>query len=163
MKRLLVLMLAVVFLFSGVAFAAEPVKDKRGEEVKAKTGTDVQTKGTKEAAPAAPKVTKMKTTGTVLAISDGALKLEKMAKDKKETMDFYLIKAYPEFKAGDKVNVTYVVKDGKNMAEKVTKVKEKVAKEPAPKKPAEPGAPIKDKKGAEVKDKKGGEVETKKK
>jgi len=104
MKRLLVLMLAAVFLFSGAAFAAEPVKDKRGEDVKAKgSGKDVQTKGTKEGAP---KAVKMKTTGTVMAISDGAMKLEKAGKDMKETMEFYLVKAFPEIKAGDKVNVT---------------------------------------------------------
>jgi hypothetical protein len=160
MKRLLVLMLAAVFLFSGAAFAAD-VKDKRGEEVKAKSGGDAQTKGTKEGAP---KAIKMKTTGTVLAISDGAMKLEKAGKDKKkEAMDFFLVKAFPEIKAGDKVNVTYVKKDGKNVAEAVSKVKEKTAKPPAAKKSAEPGPPAKDKRGEDVKAKSGGDVDTKKK
>lgn len=157
MKRLMVLMLAACFLFSGMAFAAE-VKDKTGGVVKDKSGGDVKTKDV----PA--KVAKMKATGTVLAISDGALKLESETKGKKETLDFFLVKSFPDIKAGDKVNVTYVVKDGKNVAEKVSKVKEKVkAKEPAPKKAVEPGTPVKDKTGGVVKDKTGEAVGTTKK
>jgi hypothetical protein len=158
MKRVMVLMLAAVFLFSGAAFAAE-VKDKSGAVVQDKTGKAVESKTIKEAPP---KVTKMKATGTVLAISDSALKLERELKGKKETMDFSLVKAYPEVKTGDKVNVTYVAKDGKNAAEKVSKVKVKEPKAPAPKKPAQPTSAVKDKTGADVKDKSGAKVESKK-
>jgi hypothetical protein len=151
MKRLMVGMLAACFLFSGVAFAQ--VKDKTGADVKDKSGAPVDTKSTKEAAPA---VKKLRASGTVAAISDRALKLDREVKGKKETLDFSLAKAYPEVKAGDKVKVTYVVKDGKNAAEKVSKVKE-----PAPKKAAEPGKQVKDKTGADVKTKGGGKVESK--
>lgn len=145
MKRVMVLMVAAIFLFSGAVFAQE-VKSKKGEEVKTKSGGEVKAK-----APAAPKVEKKTATGTVAAISDTALKLQA-----KESMDFFLAKAYPDIKAGDKVKVTYVVKDGKNIAEKVSKVKE-----PAPKKAAEPGKEIKGKSGGEVKTKSGGEAKSK--
>jgi hypothetical protein len=148
MKRLMVLMVAAVFLFSGMAFAAD-VKDKTGAPVKDKTGAPVQTKTSKEAPP---KVATMKATGTVQSISDSALKLDSAGK----TLDFTLAKVYPDIKAGDKVTVTYVVKDGKNVASKVSKVKE-----PAKKKAAET-APVKDKTGKEVKDKSGKAVESKK-
>ena len=148
MKRVMVLMVAAIFLFSGVVFAAEAVKDKAGGEVKAKSGGEVKAKE-KKAAP--PKVDRKKASGTVSAISDTALKLQA-----KESMDFVLAKAYPDVKAGDKVTVTYVVKDGKNVAEKVAK-----AKPPAEKKAAAPGKDVKSKSGGEVKSKSGGEVKSK--
>jgi hypothetical protein len=150
MKRLMVLMVAVVFLFSGMAFAAD-VKDKTGQAVKDKTGAPVQTKAPPKEAP--PKPAKMKATGTVQAISDNAMKLDSEGK----TLDFSLVKAFKDIKAGDKVNVTYTVKDGKNTASKVSKVKA-----PAPaKKPAETTT-VKDKTGQAVKDKTGKPVESKK-
>ena len=150
MKRLMVLMLAAVFVFSGMAFAAE-VKDKGGGVVKDKAGDAVQTKTPKEAPP---KVAKMKATGTVLVISDKALKLESVMKDKKVAMDFVLEKAVEGVKAGDKVTVTYVVKDGKNIVQKVSKIKEPVKKESGP--------AVKDKTGKDVKDRTGAPVDTKK-
>lgn len=155
MKRLMVLMIAAAFLFSGMAFAAD-VKDKTGAPVKDKTGAAVQTKAPPKEAP--PKPAKMKATGTVQAISDKTLKLDSEGK----SMDFFLVKAFPEIKAGDKVNVTYTVKDGKNAASKVSKVKEPKKKEPAAKKPAAETTPVKDKTGAPVKDKTGKAVESKK-
>lgn len=151
MKRLMVLMVAAVFLFSGMALAQ--VKDKAGGEVKARSGGEVKTKTPKEAPP---KVTKMKASGTVLSISDSALKLERDIKGKKEPMDFSLSKAVPDVKAGDKATVTYVVKDGQNVAEKVAK-----AKEPAPKKSAAPGQPLKARSGGEVKARSGGQAVSK--
>jgi hypothetical protein len=153
MKRFMVLMLAVVFLFSGAAFAAE-VKDKTGEPVKTKRGGDVKTRSIKESPP---KPTTMKAAGTVLAISGNALQLERDVKGKKETMDFFLVKVFPDVKVGDKVTVVYKVKDGKNFAEKVTKVKVKAPT----KKTVAPGKPVKDKSGAAVKDKSGAAVESK--
>jgi hypothetical protein len=152
MKRLMVLMVAAVFIFSGMAFAADVAKDKAGAAVTDKGGKDVQTKSPK-AAP--PKVAKMSFSGKVLDISDKALKVERVVKEKPETMDFVLEKAVEGVKAGDKVTVTYVVKDGKNVAQKVAKVKEA--------KKSEPGPALKDKGGKPVVDKSGKEVDTKKK
>lgn len=154
MKRCLVLMLGAVFLFSGVAFAADEVKARSGGDVKARSGGDVKARTPKEAPP---KVTKMKASGTVVSISDSALKLERDVKGNKEAMDFSLAKASPDVAAGDKVNVTYVVKDGKNVAEKVAKVKEK---KETPKKAAAPGQPVKARSGGDVKAKSGGEVQS---
>lgn len=153
MKRWMVLMVAVVFLFSGMAFAAE-VKDKSGKAVKDRTGAPVQSKDAPKAAP--PKAATMKATGTVQAISPNALKLGSEGK----TLDFFLVKVFPSIKAGDKVKVTYTVKDGKNVASRVTKVKEPKKKEPAKKKAA-PTIPVKDKTGKEVKDKTGKPVQSK--
>ena len=110
MKRLMVVLLAVVFLFAGTAFAAEKAK-----------GT----------APA--KAAKMTAVGQVLEISDKALKLDRKGKEKSEVMDFALDKAVGGVKAGDKVTVHYTVKDGKNVATKVTKAEAKKT-EKAPKK-----------------------------
>jgi hypothetical protein len=110
MKRLMVVLLAVAFLFAGTAFAAEKAK-----------------------APAAPKAAKMTAVGTVLEISDKALKLDRKGKEKSEVMDFALDKPAADVKAGDKVTVHYTVKDGKNVATKVAKAATK-AKEKAPKK-----------------------------
>ncbi|MCG6536337.1 MAG: hypothetical protein L7F78_16950, partial [Syntrophales bacterium LBB04] len=128
------------------------VKDKGGAAVTDKGGKDVQTKAAK---PAQPKVAKMTVAGKVLDISDKALKLERVVKEKAETMDFVLEKAVEGVKAGDKVTVTYVVKDGKNVVQKVTKAKEAVKKGEAA------GQAVKDKAGKTVKTKSGGDVGTK--
>ena len=97
----------------------------------------------------------MTVAGTVLDISDKALKLERSVKDKKEAMDFTLEKAVEGVKAGDKVTVTYVAKDGKNVVQKVVKAKEAVKKEA--------GQAVKGKTAGEVKGKAAGQVEGKKK
>jgi hypothetical protein len=114
MKRLMVLVVGLVFLFCASAFAAEPVK-----------------------APA--KVAKMSATGKVTEISDTALKIERTVKGKAEMKEFVLEKP-AKAKVGDKVKVSYVEKEGKNVASKVTKVvmKKKAAAKPAEEKPAAP-------------------------
>jgi hypothetical protein len=96
MKRLMVLLLAVAFLFAGTAFAAEKAK-----------GT--------------AKTAKMTATGKIVDLSDTMLKVERSVKGKTETMEFGLDKPLAGMKVGDKVTVHYVVKDGKNVATKVTK------------------------------------------
>ena len=154
MKRVMVLVVAAFFLFSGVVFA-QGVTGRKGEEVTGRKGEEVKAKEPKAKAAAketAPKVEKKKASGTVTTISDTALKLQ----GKDASSDFILPKAYPDIKAGDKVTVTYVVKEGKNVAEKISK-----AKEPAPKKAAGPGQEVKGRKGEEVKGKKGEEVKGK--
>jgi hypothetical protein len=112
MKRLMVVLLAVAFLFAGTAFAAEKAKAP---------------------AKAPAKAAKMTAVGTVLEISDKMLKLDRKGKEKSEVMDFALDKPAADVKAGDKVTVHYTVKDGKNVASKVTKSTTKKT-EKAPKK-----------------------------
>lgn len=117
MKRFLVLFVALSFLFCGSVFAAE---------------------ATKAEPAAAAKETKMSATGKVTEISDAMLKIERTVKGKVETMEFSLEKACPKIAAGDKVKVSYVTKDGKNVATKVTKAAAKKAAEKAAAKEAKP-------------------------
>jgi len=111
MKRLMVVALALVFLFAGTAFAAEKAKST---------------------APA--KAAKMTAVGKVLEISDKMLKLDRKGKEKSEVMDFSLEKPAADVKAGDKVTVHYTVKDGKNVATKVIKSETKKTEKPPKKK-----------------------------
>ncbi len=68
----------------------------------------------------AVKVTKMRAAGVVMEISDTALKIERKIKDKAETMEFVLEKALNKIKVGNKVRVSYITREGKNVATKVT-------------------------------------------
>jgi len=127
MKRLLVLFVAMTFLFSGSVFAAEVIKAKK---------------------TAAAKETTMSTTGKVTEISNTMLKIERTVKGKAEIMEFTLEKAYPaspNITAGDIVNVSYMTKDGKNVSTKVTKVVKEVTQKPAEAKaaPVEAKPPVK--------------------
>ncbi|MDI6776235.1 MAG: hypothetical protein QMD03_03185 [Syntrophales bacterium] len=128
MKRFLVFFVAVSFLFCASAFAVE------------KPGA-----APAKAAPAA-KETKMSATGKVMEISDTMLKIERTVKGKAEIMEIVLekacpcLKVCPKIQVGDKVKVSYVTKDDKNVALKVIKKRaKKVKKEGAAKeeKPAE--------------------------
>lgn len=100
MKRILVLFVALSFLFCGSVFAAEAAKAKPA---------------------AAAKETTMSATGKVTEISDTMLKIERTVKGKAEIMEFALEKAYPKIITGDKVKVSYMTKDGKNVSTKVNK------------------------------------------
>lgn len=112
MKRVLVLLVSAVFLFAGAAFAANQPKGAAGK-------------------PAPAKAAKMTATGKIVEISDTALKVERSAKGKSETMEFGLEKSLgPELKVGDKVTVHYVSKDGKNVATKVNKAQAAAKKAP---------------------------------
>lgn len=102
MRRVMVLVLAVVFLFAGAAFAADQTKA-----------------GAAKTAPA--KTAKMTATGKVLDVSDNMLRLERSVKGKAETTEFGLEKPLTDVKIGDKVTVHYVSKDGKKVATKVSK------------------------------------------
>lgn len=115
MKRFLVLFVALSFLFCGSVFAAEAPKAEPAAAAK-------------DVAKEAAKETKMSATGKVLEISDTMLKIERTVKGKAETMELTLEKACPKIVAGDKVKVSYVTKDGKNVATKVAKEKAKKAK-----------------------------------
>lgn len=94
-------------------------------------------------APAADvRVTKMKAAGTVTEISDTVLKIERTVKGKMENMEFVLDKPVTKIAVRDKVLVSYVTKEGKNVAMKVTKpvVKKTIPKTTINAKPAKPPA-----------------------
>jgi hypothetical protein len=120
MKRLMVFVVGLVFIFTTAAFAADkpaPAAPK-AEPVKA--------------APA--KAAKMmKASGVVTEVTDAMLKIEVKVKGIAEAKEFALDKP-AKVKAGDKVTVSYVEKDGQMVATKVAKA---VAKKKAPAKKAE--------------------------
>jgi len=123
MKRLLVFVVGLSFLFCASAFAVDqPVPAAKPEPAKA----------------AVVKVAKMQATGKVLEVTDVLLKIEKMVKGKAETKEFVLEKPVAKIKAGDKVTVVYVEKEGKMVAMKVAKAK--AAKKPVKAAPAKPEA-----------------------
>ena len=101
MKHLLILFVALSFLFSGPVFAAEATKRK-------------QTASLKE--------TTMNATGKVTDISDTMMRIERTVKGKAEIMEFALEKTYPKISVGDKVKVSYITKDEKNVSTKLTKI-----------------------------------------
>ncbi len=121
MKKLFVMVVAAVFLFSGLVMAAGPAP----------------------VTPAAAKKTVMSATGIVKEITDQMLKLERKVKGKVEVMDFVLKAPVAEIKASDMVKVNYVVEGGKNLATKVKKVVPKVkAPVAAPAVPPATKAPV---------------------
>ncbi|PIP06610.1 MAG: hypothetical protein COX51_08415 [Syntrophobacteraceae bacterium CG23_combo_of_CG06-09_8_20_14_all_50_8] len=146
MKRLMIFVVGLVFVFSTVAFAV----DKPAAAAKAKEPVAVTEKATAAAPKAAVaepvakavKETKMTATGKVTEISDTMLKIERTIKGKVETVEFTLEKPCAKIVAGDKVKISYVTKDGKNVALKVTKVAAKKSAKKAKKaKKAEEAAP----------------------
>ena len=68
---------------------------------------------------AAVRVTKMRAAGVVIEFTDVTLKIERKVKDKAETMEFDLEKPLVKIKAGDKVRVSYITREDKNVATKV--------------------------------------------
>jgi predicted phage tail protein len=103
MRRWMLIAAGLVFLLFAWAFAADPPVAN---------------------APAAPakadKITKMRAPGTILEISDTLVKIERKITHKVETMEFILEKPV-KFKAGDRVRVSYVEKDGKMIATRIVK------------------------------------------
>lgn len=124
MKRLLVFIVGLSFLFCASAFAVDqPAPAAKPEPAKA----------------APVKMAKMQATGKVVEVTDTMLKIEKMVKGKAETKEFVLEKPLAKIKAGEKVTVMYVEKEGKMVAVKVVPVK--VAKKAAKKAAAKEAKP----------------------
>ena len=66
------------------------------------------------------KMAKMRAAGVVTEISDTSLKIERKVKDKVETMEFLLEKPLGGINVGQKVKVSYINSEDKNVATKVT-------------------------------------------
>jgi cold shock CspA family protein len=118
MKKLIVSLCSLVFAFTmvaGVSFAADKAADKAAPAAADKKAEK------KEAAKAE------KATGTVKSIDRE--KGELVVTEESGTDVTFSIKKTQakEVKDGDKVTVSYETKDGKNIAKRVTKVKEKKA------------------------------------
>jgi hypothetical protein len=130
MKRLQIILILiwVVLITVALAFAAETpsLTVTKPEPVKAAT-----TKA------ASSKETKLLATGKVMEVSETNLKIERTVKGKggiAEIMVFVLEKPV-KVEAGDKVKVTYIKKEGQNVAflvVKLTTIKRSTAKEEKP-------------------------------
>lgn len=133
MKRLIVLIACVVFLMGTTAFADE------------KTAANPEQSVPTAAAPAQKAVTapaKMNASGKIVELSEAALVIQRVVKGNTELMQFSLEKPI-KYKVGDKVKVSYIEKDGVNIAIKVSKqYKTAKAAKPAPAKQAPAAKPV---------------------
>jgi colicin import membrane protein len=140
MKRLMVLVVGLVFLFVSSVIAADtkaPADAKAPAKAEAAKAEPAKADAAKAEKKAEKKVADKKASGKVLEVSDKALKIERTVKGKAETVEFVLDKALADIKAGDQVNVSYSVKDGKNVVTKAAVAAAKKKAEKAEKK-AEP-------------------------
>jgi hypothetical protein len=141
MKRFIVLIIGLVFLFCTSAIAAETKK----ADVAAPAATAAA-----EPAKAEKKAVKKKaeknTAGKVVAISDKTLKIERTLKGKVETMEFSLEKPFANITVGDQMKINYIEKNGQNVLLQVAPAPKKAvqkSKKETPKtaKPVAPPAP----------------------
>lgn len=103
MRRLLAIILVIgIFCASAFLYAAT---SGGAEKALPPTG-----------AAAAVRVTKMRAAGTVIEVTDMALKIERKVKDTVEAMEFSLEKPLVKIKAGDKVRVSYIIREDQNVA-----------------------------------------------
>ncbi|MGZ6230734.1 MAG: hypothetical protein ACXWMO_08205, partial [Syntrophales bacterium] len=111
MKHFIVLVAFFILISSSYAFAADgaSIAPANAEPSKAVT-------------PKLPKETRVSITGVVKEISDTMIMVERTVKGKTETMQFVLDKPVEQINAGDKVRVSYVKKDDKPIAIRVSRV-----------------------------------------
>jgi hypothetical protein len=128
MKHFTLFVVGLAFAFGAFAFATEKP-----------SVVPSNTQPVKAAPMKARKETRVSFTGIVREISDTAILVERTIRDNVETMEFALDKPAQNIKAGDKVKVSYVKKDGKNVAIKVAPdVAKKIIKKAAPVKEMKP-------------------------
>ncbi|MBM4271115.1 MAG: hypothetical protein FJ139_03000 [Deltaproteobacteria bacterium] len=126
MKRLMVLIAGSILILSTSIYATDRTSSV---PVKKEPPKAVSMRPVKE--------TKVTFTGIVKEISDTMIMVERTVKGKTETMEFALDKPVEKIKAGDKVTVSYIKKEGRNIATRVTPVvARKIVKKPTP--PREP-------------------------
>jgi hypothetical protein len=106
MRRLMTIF-SIVGIFCASAFLYAAPSDRPEKALSAPGAT------------AAVRVTKMRAAGVVIEVTDLTLKIERKVKDKAETMEFALEKPSVNIKAGDKVRVSYITREDKNVATKV--------------------------------------------
>jgi len=123
MKRFMVLVIGLVFLFTTSAIAADTKAAASADPVKKVEKKAAAKKADTKAKKTEKKAADMSTTGKVLEVSDKVLKIERTLKGKAETMEFSLEKSITGIKMGDQVKVSYLVKDGRNILIKVAPAK----------------------------------------
>jgi hypothetical protein len=131
MRHFMVFVVGLAFAFGALAFATDKP-----------SVVPSNTQPVKAAPIKLRKETRVSFTGIVKEISDTTIMVERTVKGNVETMEFALDKPAENIKAGDKVKVSYVKKEGKNIAMKVVPdAAKKILKKVAPAKEAKP-API---------------------
>lgn len=121
MNRLVVLIASFVFVFSACISAAE-----------GPSATPAKAEPPKSVTVKPPKETRVSITGVVKEISDTMITVERTVKGKTETMGFILDKPVERIKVGEKVRVSYVKKEDKYVAIRVTPFTVKIIKKTAP-------------------------------
>jgi pyruvate/2-oxoglutarate dehydrogenase complex dihydrolipoamide acyltransferase (E2) component len=126
-KRLMVLAASFVFVFSAYIFAAE-----------GPSATPAKTEPPKVASMKPHKETRVSITGVVKEISDTMITVERTVKGKTETMGFVLNKPVEKIKVGEKVRVSYIKREDKYIAIRVTPFTVKIIKKATPLKAIKP-------------------------
>jgi len=108
MRHFIVFVAGLVFAFAGLACTADKPSDVRTKTQTAEADTMKSIKKTR-----------VSFTGIVKDLSDATIMVERNIKNRVETMEFALDKPAKNFKVGDKVKVSYIKKENKNIATKV--------------------------------------------
>ena len=146
MKRFMVLVIGLVFLFCTSAIAAETKKADVATPAAPAAKAEPAKAEKKEVKKAVKKKAEKKTDGKVVEISDKTLKIERTLKGKVETMEFSLEKPFANIKVGDQLKASYIEKNGKNVLLRVapaqkTAVQKSKKETPKTAKPVAPPAP----------------------
>ena len=115
MKHFFLLLLGIAFLFGSAASAINPSETLPGKTTTAKPITTKQ-----PISKPIPRETRMRATGIVKDVSADLLRIERSVTA--ELMEFILEKPLEKIMAGDKVNISYIKKEDKNIAKRVNKV-----------------------------------------
>jgi hypothetical protein len=107
MKRSTMITVGLIVLFCASAFAID------------RSAADSPPLRTAQTKNIPPRITRMSATGKVTEISDTMLKIDRTVKGNVEQMEFALEKPVVKINVGDNVKVSYVTKDGKNVAVRV--------------------------------------------
>jgi hypothetical protein len=113
-KYFFLLLLGIAFLFSSAASAINPSETSPGKVTTAKPITTKQ-----PIAKTIPRETRMRATGIVKDFSDAMLRIERSVTA--ELMEFSLEKPLDKIIAGDKVTISYIKKEERNIAKRVSK------------------------------------------
>jgi hypothetical protein len=111
MRRFTLIVVGLAFAFCALAFATDKP-----------SVVPYNTSPAKAAPIKTRKETRVSFTGIVKEITDAAIMVERTVKGSVEAMEFALDKPAANIKVGDKVKVSYVKKEGKNIAMKVAPV-----------------------------------------
>jgi hypothetical protein len=131
MRHFMVFVAGLVFTFAILACNADKPSD-----IPTKTqSTQIVPKTQPTQAPPMKSVkeTRVSFTGIVMELSDTTIMVERITKGHMETMEFALDKPIKNLKVGDKVRVSYIKKEDKNIAKRVVPaVDRKIIKKVAP-------------------------------